>query len=204
MTASISSVVLPLPRLTCLFACCCLFLVSCSQNIERLPVELELTDVRLEIEDLHTFGPAGINEAFFYYLIPHSVSQRIEQQGLSFFDSLNTPSGDPEWMGFDDWKTPPIEKNDQWLRKSYRIEPMEKLHLSEFYGDALMVNDPYLPRYEFSGRIPIDIRIKLSEALSDAGIGASANLYYSFGGYRGQSLLIIMPSYQAAYYLYRD
>lgn len=181
-----------------------LLLSSCSQSIERLPAELELNDTRLTVEDLHTFGPAGINEAFYYYLMPEEVSKRIEGQGISFFDNLTTPSGDPEWVAFSDWKTPPMEKNEQWLRLSYRFEPVPELHLSEFYGDALMKNDPYLPRYEFSGRIPMDLRIRLSEVLSDVGLSADADAYYSFGGYRGKSLLVVMPSYQAVYYLYRD
>lgn len=181
-----------------------LLLVSCSQSIERLPAELELNDTRLKIEDLHTFGPAGINEAFYYYLMSEDVSRRIGEQGIAFFDNLSVPSSDPEWMAFSDWKTPPIEKNEQWLRHSYRFEPVPELHLGEFYGDALMQNDPYLPRYGFSGRIPMDLRIRLSEVLSDVGLSADADAYYSFGGYRGKSLLVVMPSYQAVYYLYRD
>ena len=63
----------------------------------------------------------------------------------------------------------------------------------------------YLMPEEVSKRIEGQgLRIRLSEVLSDVGLSADADAYYSFGGYRGKSLLVVMPSYQAVYYLYRD
>ena len=182
----------------------CFSLISCAPNIERLPSELKLNDSYTKILNLHTFGPSGINEGFIHYRLPEDVAQNIKRDGIAYLNSIDHSVGGGEWMDYDEWLEPPMEKNSKWLRQSYSVEPTEQLHLSEFYGDALIKNDPYLPRYEFSGQIPSEIRIRLSEILSGVGLSSTVETYYSYGGYRDKSLLILLPSYETAYYLYRD
>lgn len=177
-----------------------------------LPRELKLSKVVYEKSQIHTFGPGGINQAFYVYEVQRKLADRIAIDGLDYLESLRSSKHaknkkkrilkkkeqndfiHPYWVGYSDWRPTPILKEQQWLRFGRELYPGWQPKLITFYSP--FGNDT--TKLDFISTIAPEFSSSFHKASSEQGN------YYAYGGYRGKCLLVIVPSQKNAYYLYRD
>ncbi len=126
------------------------------------------------------FGPGGNETGIIVYELPDSVSKKIQNEGIEFFNRMPPKnSSSYDWHGrYEKWESTPIllDGSDNYTNstKSYEIAK-------------------YLNRYGFG--IPVDLQVEreINDAISKPG---------SFVAYGRIGLLIVVPVARRAVYAY--
>lgn len=189
------------------FACLFLFLLPAgcfNSEAENIPMELSLSWPTYSKQVQYAFGPGGVNHSFNIFKLKKSVAQTIDSQGLTFLNSMpsalshptkaDRPTYDkysPYWASFPKWRTLPIAKDDEWIRKAHSVDSGDQPTLSDFIGDAIK-------GHEFTDSIDKQ-KLDLFHQVIQSKSG-----YYAYGGYHDMSVIIVSPENGVAYYLFRD
>jgi len=207
LTQLVTLKILRLPAILIVMLLC----TSCFNN-KNLPRELNLSRVLYQEGEQHMFGPGGINQSFYVYEISKNISNKVASDGIEYLNSLpSSKKADnkkekiyqkriedkdtgPYKVGFTNWQTTPVSKDKAWLRRGRDLGTGWKLSIETFLasykGDKS--ND------DFISIISPAFLNSFHEAISTPGNA------YAYGGYRGMSILIVVPSQRRAYYIYRD
>ncbi len=179
------------------------FSFACTSRDDVLPRELLLTAPSYSKEVSHFAGPGGINHSFKVFNLRPEVVQEINENGLSFLNTMpsaiNHPfeakrksyKSGPYRASFPKWSALPIRKDDRWKRRSDSVDSGDQPTAAEFFGDVTR-------NREFTNTIDAK-NLELFHSIIRSGKG-----YYAYGGYRDICVLIISPENGLAYYLFRD
>lgn len=187
----------------------CFFLVSvlllgCSNEKAAIPEELGLSAPVFDASVEHSFGPAGLSRKFKVFRLEEETYSEIRKNGLGFLNNMQSAiaftqqnekkkSNSPRWwISFSKWQELPVLPDAQWLSapRNRATSPIA-LDADTFFGEE------YVKGARFSERIPKEILNAFQAAL------ASTDGYFSYGGYKGRSLMVISTSNMKVYYLFR-
>jgi len=80
-----------------------------SHHLSFVPRELGVTSVDYSEEKSWGFGPGGNETGFLAYTMPPQVAEKIERDGLKFFQGLRSDY----W----NWSSTPVVRNNNWGRE---------------------------------------------------------------------------------------
>lgn len=176
-----------LPNFTKLFAFAfTLFFAGCNAKVELIPRELNVKKPVYMVKKELSAGPTGTNKYFYVFDLSPSVARKIQADPDLFFSDL-TLGGYEEYNGylrFGDWHTTPVEKKDGW--NGWRDKQAQTLSVKTFYGIEEFV-------------VKID---KAQANLVETLISDEGN-YFAKGGITDTSFLVVSPSKQKVFLLYR-
>lgn len=175
-------------------------LTSCSGETSMYPDELRLSDPAYVESYMPWMGPAGISKEFKVYKLNATIASSLLQNGDASFQSMRSISerqmgedyrdGGPTWIGFGNWKSTPIQRDEKWRNRAYHRFDGPLPEISEFYGDVR--------RRKFVDTIDIEHLNDFHDTVR------GTDGFYSYGGYLGRGLLVLSPTHRKAFYLFRD
>ena len=155
----------------------------------------------------HIMGPAGISRTFTVYALPKDVSNRIKEEGTMFLNSspltlaqkskTRYPDGQDtykdigivRWKPFIKWEAASEVLKREPPDNTRKYRNAAHSFLTRFYGF-------HPTERQFVESIPADILESFQDGM------ATPDSYCVRGGYGGRRLIIV-PSQQLAFYLYR-
>ena len=177
------------------------------------PKSIKLGSVLYENKKVNMAGPGGLSRKLTVYEIPAKSVDRISEGGVDYLKSMPPSIGErvrikpprhfegggdlvaPWWGRLNDWQQTPIPAGGKWGRGSDRNKDKDQEEwqptLANYYGGSTS-------KRKFVSAIPSNYAEVFEEIISSPGA------CFTYGGYRGWSVLVVAPSHQMAFYLFQD